>query len=139
MRLTEDLAKAWLSARGLPVPGGRAANSAAEAAAAARELQGKVAVKSLVAAGRRGKAGGVKIADGAEAAQAAAQGILGTTHAGQRVERGYVEQAVGIKSELYLSFAFGAIQPQVVVSTQGGVEIEDVARDQPGAIVKRAV
>jgi succinyl-CoA synthetase beta subunit len=135
MKLLEDRAKAWLRARALPVPEGRAAATPGEAAAIARELGGRVAVKALVAAGRRGKAGGVKIAQGGAAAEAAAQAILGMEVAGQRSERVYVEAAVEIAAELYLSFGFGRLAPQAIVSRQGGVDIEAVAAKDPGAIV----
>ena len=135
MKLLEDRAKTWLRARALPVPEGRAAATPAEVATIARELGGRVAVKALVAAGRRGKAGGVKIAQGGEAAEAAAQAILGMEVAGQRSERVYVEAAVDIVAELYLSFGFGRLAPQTIVSRQGGVDIEAVAAKDPGAIV----
>lgn len=130
MKLLEDHAKAWLRSRGLPLPDGRAAGSAAAAAAAARELGGRVAVKALVAAGRRGKAGAVKLVHDADAAAAAAGAILGMELAGQRTERVYVEQAVDIAAELYVSFGFGRFAPQLVVSRRGGVEIEAVARGE---------
>lgn len=127
MKLLEDSAKAWLRLRNLPVPEGRAARTAEEAGAAARALGGRVAVKALVAAGRRGKAGGVKIAEGEAAAQAAARAILGMEVAGQRTTRVYVESAVEIAAEYYLSFGFGRLAPQVIVSRHGGVDIESVA------------
>jgi succinyl-CoA synthetase beta subunit/citryl-CoA synthetase large subunit len=130
MKLLEDHAKTWLRSRGLPLPDGRSAGSAAAAAAAARELGGRVAVKALVAAGRRGKAGAVKLAQDADAAAAAAGAILGMEVAGQRTERVYIEQAVDIAAELYVSFGFGRFAPQVVVSRRGGVEIEAVARGE---------
>lgn len=135
MKLLEDRAKAWLRGRGLPAPAGRAAHSAAEAAEAARALGGSVAVKALVAAGRRGKAGAVKLAADAQGAAAAAAAILGLEVAGQRVAQVYVEQAVGIASELYLSFGFGRFAPQVVASRRGGVDIEAVASEAPEALV----
>jgi len=130
MKLLEDHAKAWLLARGLPAPSGRAAASAPQAADAARALGGRVAVKALVAAGRRGKAGAVKLVHDADAAAAAAGAILGMELAGQRTERVYIEQAVDIAAELYVSFGFGRFAPQVVVSRRGGVEIEAVARGE---------
>jgi succinyl-CoA synthetase beta subunit len=135
MKLLEDRAKAWLRARALPVPEGRAAATPREAATIARELGGRIAVKALVAAGRRGKAGGVKIVQDGEAAEAAAQAIFGIEVAGQRSERVYVEAAVEIAAELYLSFGFGRLAPQAIVSRQGGVDIEAVAAKDPGAIV----
>jgi succinyl-CoA synthetase beta subunit len=129
MKLLEDSAKAWLRSRDLPVPKGRTARTAEEAGAAARALGGRVVVKALVAAGRRGKAGGVKIAEDERAAQAAARAILGMEVAGQRTTQVYVESAVEIAAEHYLSFGFGRLVPQVVVSRHGGVDIEAVAED----------
>jgi len=139
MRLLEDRAKAWLRARALPVPEGHAAASAAAAVAAAAGLGERVAVKALVAAGRRGKAGAVRIAAGAGAVEAAAQAILGLAVAGRPTERVYVERAVEIASELYLSFGFGRLAPQVVLSRRGGVDIEAVAASEPDAIVTAEV
>ena len=135
MRLLEDRAKAWLRARALPVPEGRATATPAEAGAIAREFGGRVAVKALVAAGRRGRAGGVRLAEGGEAAEAAARAILGMELAGQRAERVYVEAAVELAAELYVSFGFGRLAPQVVVSRKGGVDIEAVAASDPAALV----
>src|SRR2546423_12397122 len=113
MKLLEDSAKAWLRSRSLPVPEGRAARTAEEAGAAARALGGRVAVKALVAAGRRGKVGGVKIVEGESAAQSAARAILGMEVAGQRTTQVYVETAVDIANEYYLSFRLGRLTPQV--------------------------
>ena len=139
MQLTEDLAKAWLRERGLPVPPGQVANNPAQARAAAAALGPRVAVKALVAAGRRGKAGGVRLADGPAESALAAAAILGTTVAGQAVDRVYVENAVPITQELYLSFAFGDIVPKVVVSRAGGIDIEAVAASDPDRIVSRDI
>jgi succinyl-CoA synthetase beta subunit len=135
MKLLEDRAKAWLRGRGLPAPEGAAAASVAEAREAARGMGGRVAVKALVAAGRRGKAGAVALAADAEGAAAAAAAILNLEVAGQRVAQVYVEQAVEIASELYLSFGFGRFAPQVVASRRGGVDIETVASGAPEALV----
>jgi succinyl-CoA synthetase beta subunit len=139
MKLLEDHAKAWLRARDLPLPEGRAAHTPEDARASARALGGRVAVKALVAAGRRGKAGAVKIANDDGAAEAAARGILGAEVAGQRTRRVYIESAVDIAAELYLSFGFGRLAPQIAVSRQGGVDIETVAAADPAAIVTAEV
>jgi succinyl-CoA synthetase beta subunit len=135
MKLLEDRAKAWLRARALPVPEGQSAASPDEAAAIAREIGGRVAVKALVAAGRRGKAGAVKIVENGEDAGAAARAMLGRSVGDQRCERVYVEGAVEITAELYLSFGFGRLAPQAVLSRRGGVDIEAVATSDPDAIV----
>ena len=125
MRLREDVAKAWLRARGLPVPEGRVAATPEEASVAARTYGGHVAVKALVRAGRRGKAGAVKIAGTAQTAQAAALEILGMDVAGYRVKQVYVESAIDIATEYYLSFGFGRLTPHVAASCRGGIDIED--------------
>lgn len=139
MKLLEDRAKAWLGARGLPVPLGRTANSAEQASAVAAELGGRVAVKALVAAGRRGKAGGVKLVDGPECARLAAQEILHLEIAGQRCSSVYVEAAADIQDELYLSFGFGKLAHEIVVSRRGGVDIEEVAARNPGDLVRAEI
>ena len=139
MRLTEDLTKAWLRERGLPVPAGSVAASPEESREAAASLGGRVAVKALVAGGRRGKAGGVRLADNPEAAAGAAAAILGSTVSNQVARRLYIEAAVPITSELYLSFTFGDIVPKVVVSRFGGVDIESVASADPARVVSHDI
>ncbi len=93
-------------------------------------------MKALVAAGRRGKANAVRSVETSAAAAAAAADILGRDVAGLRVERVYVERKVRIARELYVSFAFGAIGPQIVLSRHGGVEIEETFEREPDAIVR---
>jgi succinyl-CoA synthetase beta subunit len=141
MRLLEDAAKAVLRDAGLDVPRGVVASDAAAVAAAARELGGaggRVAVKALVAAGRRGKAGVVAVCTVQES-EAAARRMLAMHFDGAPIERLYVEEAVDIQTELYLSFAFGALAPRLVVSRFGGVDIEAVGHDHPDAIVMRDI
>ena len=139
MKLLEDRAKAWLRMRGLPVPQGRAVTTPAEAAEAAVALGNRVAIKALVAAGRRGKAGGVKLVDGPDSARRAAQDILRLEIAGQRCSRVYVEAAADIKDEFYLSFGFGKLAPEIVVSRCGGVDIEEVAATNAGDLVRAGI
>jgi succinyl-CoA synthetase beta subunit len=141
MRLLEDAAKAALAAGGLEMPPGWAAADADEAVRAARRAGGeggRVVVKALVAAGRRGKGGGVTVCDVEEAGTVASR-MLGTRLDGLPVDRVYVEAAVDIAAELYASFAFGPLAPRLVVSRFGGVDIEAVARDTPEAIVVREI
>lgn len=139
MKLLEHRTKDRLRAAGLPVPQGRRATGLDEVAEAAAGLGGRVAVKALVAAGRRGKAGAVRLADDAAAARSAAQAMLGTEVAGLPVRAVYVESAVDIEREFYLSFAFGDMAPQLLVSCEGGVEIEQVAAHRPDALVRRDI
>lgn len=141
MRLLEDQSKSTLRQAGLPVPGGepaRAADQAAQIAHALAGPDGRVAIKALVAAGRRGKAGAVSVCRASESADAAAR-ILALTLEGGRVDQVYVEQAVEIAAEYYLAFAFGDLGPRVVASLQGGVDIESVAHGSPDAIVSRDI
>lgn len=139
MKLLEHRTKDRLRAAGLPVPQGRRAADPQAVAAAAAELGGRVAVKALVPAGRRGKAGGVRLARDSAAAADAAGAILGREVAGMRVEAVYVECAQDIERELYLSFAFAGIAPQMLVSCEGGVDIEQVAAEKPDALVRREI
>lgn len=136
MKLVEDRAKQMLRERGLPVLPGAVAETPAECAARGREFGGAVAVKALVAAGRRGKAGLVRLADTPAEAEAAASAMLGMDSVDGPVRRLYVEARVEIAQELYLSFAFSDRAPRVVLSCKGGVDIEEVFRTERDAIVQ---
>jgi len=141
MRLLEDAAKEALRAAGIDVPRGAVVTDARAAALAAGELAGaggRVAVKALVAAGRRGKAGAVAVCGAADCEATAARMLAGQFD-GKPIERLYVEEAVDIASELYASFAFGPLAPRLVVSRFGGVDIEAVAHERPDAIVMRDI
>src|SRR5439155_8751234 len=104
----------------------------------AEELGGQVVVKAQVLTGGRGKAGGVKLAEGPDDAEAKAKDILGLDINGHVVRRLWIEQASEIAKEYYLSVTFdrGAKQPLVMFTTQGGVEIEEVAANDPDALVR---
>jgi succinyl-CoA synthetase beta subunit len=123
---------------GIPVSSGKAAATAEEARAAAEELGGQVVVKAQVLTGGRGKAGGIKLADGpAEAAAAAAQ-ILGMDIRGHVVRKVWIEKASDIAKEYYLSVTFdrGEKKPLFMLTTQGGVDIEEVAERSPEALAR---
>lgn len=135
MKLTEDLAKQILRQRNLPVPQGAVATTALGAAALAKEYGGGVAVKALIAAGRRGKAGLVRLAETEEAGWQAAADLLGVEAMGDKVRRVYVERQVDIARELYLSFAFADRTPRMVLSCQGGVDIEALHAASPEKII----
>jgi succinyl-CoA synthetase beta subunit len=123
---------------GIPVSEGRLATTAEEAGAAAQELGGQVVVKAQVLIGGRGKAGGIKLADTPEDAEARAAEILGMDIRGHVVEKVWVERASEIAREYYLSIAFdrSAKQPLFMFTTQGGVDIEEVAASSPDALVR---
>jgi succinyl-CoA synthetase beta subunit len=123
---------------GIPVSEGRLASSPEEARAAAEELGGQVVVKAQVLTGGRGKAGGIKLAEGADDAEAKARDILGLDIRGHVVRRLWIERASEIAREYYLSLTFdrGEKKPLFMFTTQGGVEIEEVAARDPGALVR---
>jgi len=148
MKIHEYQAKAILSEFGVPVPRGRVAATPAEAGAVARELGGRVVVKAQIHAGGRGKGGGVKLAGSPEEAERVAGQILGmllrtpqTGPEGRRVLRVLVEEAMDIRQEFYLGILVDrhAGLPVIMASAAGGMEIEEVARTQPAAILKAHV
>src|SRR4249919_1683262 len=138
MDLNEYQGKQLFERFGIPVSEGRLATTPAEARAAAEELGGQVVVKAQVLTGGRGKAGGVKLADDPDDAGRKAQGILGLDIRGHVVEKVWIEQASDIAKEYYLSVTFdrGAKKPLFMFTTQGGVEIEEVAANDPDALVR---
>jgi succinyl-CoA synthetase beta subunit len=123
---------------GIPVSEGRLATTTGEARAAAEELGGPVVVKAQVLSGGRGKAGGIKLADRPDEAEVRAGEILGLDIRGHVVRKIWVERASAIAKEYYLSITFdrGAKKPLLMFTTQGGVDIEEVAATSPEAIVR---
>ena len=138
MKLHEYQAKQLLARAGIPIPDGRIASSADEAEAAARELGGRVVVKAQVHAGGRGKAGGIKLAEMPEDARAHALAILGMDIKGLRVRQVYVERAAQVARELYLGITLDRDRRRAVVmlSTVGGMDIEEVAAETPEKIAR---
>lgn len=137
--LTEDKVKAALRKHGLPVPEGMAAASPEEAADAARQLGGPVVVKALVPTGRRGKAGAIGIAETPEEATTLAGKLIGSDVNGFVCRSVYVEAKADIVKEVYLSFVLEDFPPRVLLSTEGGVDIESVNRNTPEAIVSAEI
>jgi succinyl-CoA synthetase beta subunit len=123
---------------GIPVSEGRLATTPEEARAAAEEIGGPVVVKAQVLTGGRGKAGGVKLADDPADAEAKARDILGLDINGHIVRKVWIEQASDIAKEYYLSITFdrGTKQPLFMLTTEGGVEIEQVAEENPDALAR---
>jgi succinyl-CoA synthetase beta subunit len=136
--LYEYQGKQLFARHGIPVSAGRLATTPPEARAAAEELGGQVVVKAQVLTGGRGKAGGIKLAEGPEEAEARAREILGLDIRGHVVRRLWIEQASDIAKEYYLSLTFdrGAKRPLFIFTTQGGVDIEEVASESPEALVR---
>jgi succinyl-CoA synthetase beta subunit len=123
---------------GIPVSDGRLATAPEEARSAAEELGGPVVVKAQVLTGGRGKAGGVKLADDPADAESKARDILGLDIRGHVVRKLWIEKASDIAKEYYLSITFdrGAKQPLYMLTTEGGVEIEQVAEENPDALAR---
>jgi succinyl-CoA synthetase beta subunit len=123
---------------GIPVSEGRVVTSSADAGAAAEELGGPVVVKAQVLTGGRGKAGGIKLASTPAEAEARADEILGMDIRGHTVRKVLVERASDIEREYYLSLTFdrSAKKPLFMFTTQGGVDIEEVAASSPEALVR---
>jgi succinyl-CoA synthetase beta subunit len=123
---------------GIPVSEGRLATTPEEARAAAEEIGGQVVVKAQVLTGGRGKAGGVKLAEDPEDAHAKANDILGLDINGHVVRKLWIEQASDIAKEYYLSVTFdrGVKKPLYLLTKEGGVEIEQVAEENPDALAR---
>ncbi len=149
MNIHEYQAKKLLAQYGVAVPKGAVAYTAAEAETAAKQLAGPVwVVKAQIHAGGRGKGGGVKLTKSVAEAKEAAQKILGmnlVTHQtgpkGKQVGRVYIEEGCNIERELYLGLLVDRATSRVTMmaSTEGGMEIEEVAAKHPEKILKAAI
>ncbi|MCY1137923.1 ADP-forming succinate--CoA ligase subunit beta [Actinoplanes sp. Pm04-4] len=126
---------------GLPVLGGGVAETPQEARAIAERLGGKVVVKAQVKVGGRGKAGGVKLADGADEAEARATDILGMDIKGHTVHKVMLAETADIKEEYYFSYLLDRANRTFlcIASVAGGMEIETVAEEQPDRVAKIAI
>lgn len=149
MNIHEYQAKGLLAKFGVAVPRGRVAFTPTEAEVAAQELGGSVwVVKAQIHAGGRGKGGGVKVVKSRDEVKATADQMLGmnlVTHqtgpAGKEVKRVYIEEGCDIARELYLSMLLDRATSWVTVmaSTEGGMDIEEVAAKTPEKIIKVAI
>jgi succinyl-CoA synthetase beta subunit len=140
MNFEEHAAKPLLEAAGIAVPDGRLVGTADDAAKAF-EVIGPSIIKAQVPTGKRGKAGGIKTADSADEARVAADAILGMDIAGHTVEAVLVEGRSDIAREFYAAVLNDPSSkgPLVMFSTEGGMDIEEVAENNPDAIRKAAV
>src|SRR3954451_19899140 len=138
MDLLEYQGKQLFARHGVPVPDGKPATSVDEALAAADEIGYPCVVKAQGLIGGRGKAGGIKVVSDHYEARAAAQAILGMDIRGHTVHEVWVEAASDIAEEYYASIVFdrSAKAPLMLLSTQGGMDIEEVAERDPNAIAR---
>ncbi|RBI63998.1 ADP-forming succinate--CoA ligase subunit beta [halophilic archaeon] len=141
MKLHEYQAKEVFSDAGIPTPDATLAESVDEVVSAAEDIGYPVAVKAQVHVGGRGKAGGIKLAEDREEAEDAAESILGMDLKGYHVDRVLVEAAVDFTDELYVGVTMdrGEGKPVAMVSSKGGVDIEEVAEEDPDAIAREHV
>lgn len=138
MDLFEFQGKELFARWAIPIPEGKLATTPDEAASAATALGGKVVVKAQVQVGGRGKAGGIKLVEGADQARKAAESILGMDIKGHIVERVLIEKASDIEDEYYASVLLdrAAKKYLLMVSSKGGMDIEEVAATEPDALAK---
>ncbi len=138
MDLYEYQGKELFRRVGIPVSEGRLAVNAAEAREAAQQLGCPVVVKAQVLTGGRGKAGGIKLAETPAEAEERAKEILGLDIRGHVVRKLWIEKASDIAREYYLSLTFdrGEKKPLFMFTTEGGVDIEQVAEESPDALVR---
>ncbi len=149
MNIHEYQAKELLKSYGVSVPVGSVAYSDAQAEQAAEEIGGeRWVVKAQIHAGGRGKAGGVKVVTSLEDVRKTADAMIGTrlvTHQtgpeGSVVQRVWIEQASDIRHEYYLGFVIdrGTQRITIIASSEGGMDIEDVAKTSPDKIVKEVI
>ncbi|MEJ5200412.1 MAG: ATP-grasp domain-containing protein, partial [Anaerolineae bacterium] len=141
MNLQEFQAKRIFGQFGIPVPQGEVATTPAEAAAIAARIGGPVVIKAQVLVGGRGKAGGIKLAKTPAEAEEVAGRILGMTIKGLTVKKVLVDPAADIRKELYLGLVLDRARRRVVVmaSSEGGVDIEEVAACSPEKILTIAI
>lgn len=149
MNIHEYQGKQVLRKYGVATPRGRVANNGYEAKAIANELGSSVwVVKAQIHAGGRGKAGGVKLAKSLDEVATLTDSMLGmtlVTHqtgpSGKKVGRVYIEEGLDIKKEFYIAVVLdrGLEMPIFIASTEGGMEIEEVAERSPEKIIKVAI
>src|SRR5688572_19087005 len=141
MDLFEYQGKQYFARYGIPVSPGGFADDVETAAAEAEKAGYPVVVKAQVQVGGRGKAGGIKLADNVDEVRRHAAAILGMDIRGHTVRRIWIEHASDIEKEYYASFTLdrAAKKHLGMVSAKGGVDIEQVAEEDPGAIAKHHV
>src|SRR5919109_2349878 len=139
MDLLEYQGKQLFAKHAVPVPDGRHAATVDEAVEAANELGYPCVIKAQVAIGKRGKAGGIKIAEGRDEAQAHAETILGMDIRGFTVHDLWIEQASRIDAEYYASLILDRSEKKLLamLSRMGGMDVEEMAQRDPAALIKR--
>jgi succinyl-CoA synthetase beta subunit len=141
VNLHEYQAKRLFAEHGVPIPNGRVASTADQAREIARELGGRVVVKSQVLIGGRGKAGGIRLANDPDEAKTIAGDILGMDIRGFKVRKVLIDEAIDIDQEIYLAVLIdrGRRLPMLMASAAGGIDIEQVAAETPEKIFRQHI
>ncbi len=141
MKLHEYQSKRIFADYGVPIPAGDVATSTVDAREIAKQMGGSVVIKSQVLVGGRGKAGGIRVAKDAAEAEKLAEQILGMNIKGLIVDKVLVDEAADIKAEIYLGIVIDRVlqKPILITSAEGGIEIEEVAKTNPQAIIRLPV
>jgi succinyl-CoA synthetase beta subunit len=141
LKLHEYQSKRIFARYGVPIPAGDVASTPEHARQIAGRLGNRVVIKAQVLVGGRGKAGGIRLANDPDQAEQVADQILGMNIKGLTVKKVLVDEAATIDREIYLGIVIDRAQrrPVIIASSEGGVEIEEVARTTPERIVKLAV
>lgn len=138
MKLYEFEGKLIFGEMNIPIPGGIVAGNLDEAKNAANELRYPVVVKSQVLSGGRGKAGGIKFAENENELVKAANELLSLTLSGEKVEKLLIEEKLNISREFYMGITLDpqTLSPLLMISAQGGMDIEQVAKNYPNQLFK---
>ena len=141
MKLHEYQSKFLFRDYGIPIPQGKVATTASQAHRIAEELGGTVVIKAQAHVGGRGKAGGVKLARDPDEARQHAAAILGMDIKGLTVEKVLVDPGADIQQEIYLAITNdrGARKPLIMCSMEGGMDIEELNRERPDAIIREHI
>lgn len=141
MNLLENEAKREFSKQGIPIPKGKLVSDSSQTLQAVATLKAPFMVKAQIRAGGRGKAGGIIAAASAHEAEEAASRLLGAKIRGLPVEQVLVEEKLPIKKELYVGITVDRFNRSYValVSTVGGVEIEETAQKTPNAVIRTII
>jgi succinyl-CoA synthetase beta subunit len=138
VRFIEYEGKQLLSKQGVPIPRGFLATTVAEVESAARELGGSVVIKAQIPTGGRGKAGGILFADHPEEAGKKAKELLGHEIKGYPIHSLLVEEQLKVNQEIFISVVLDVVEAKqlILLSTQGGIEIETLAREAPQQLIR---
>lgn len=141
MKLQEYQSKTLFTMYHIPIPDGRIADSAEQVRRITKDLGGKAVLKAQVLSGSRGKAGGIKLVQSVEEAEAAACDLLQQSINDLEVQKILVEQIVNVESELYFSISNDRVhqKPVLIASAFGGMEIEEISKVTPKKIVKQII